>query len=171
MSRNKSVFLGLLMAVVWMLFPALIASMGYATFILPRTVERLKNEGVKELPITDQFLADLSDFCKSHGVIIFPLMLILCIWISVLFLRRYEKGAPEPDSVEGRPHNTSVIVLGGFEDGLGDVDRGAETQCNRYRVAGPGIYIHRLAVVRDRDLGVESILPEIVYRDALDRGV
>jgi len=85
MNRGKRVLLGLLTAVVWLLFPLLAVGVGYGTFVLPAKVETWKSQG-RELSTVDQVLIDLSDLCKARWFIVLPILFILAIGTTAWFL-------------------------------------------------------------------------------------
>jgi type II secretory pathway component PulF len=82
MSQVRPVLLSLLTAAVWLLFPLSFAVIGYATFVVPMIVERFQAQGIRELPIGDELLVDLSDFCKNRWFVVSPLLLVLAVGTS-----------------------------------------------------------------------------------------
>ena len=88
MSQRKPMFLGLLAAGVWLLFPLILCVITpYATFVIPTSImPKLQAQGINELPFGDQLLVDISDFCIHRWFVVFPLLFILAVGTTVQFL-------------------------------------------------------------------------------------
>jgi len=83
MNKTAQIRLSLVLAVI-----ALLASTAviYLAFIFPKTLAVWADEG-RALTITEQVAANLSDFCRSSGLILLPLLMVgivgCAVWAAI----------------------------------------------------------------------------------------
>ena len=66
-------------ALLWLSLPLMIANIFYCDFILPKSVEGWRSQGIRELPALWQFAVDISFWSDRFWYIIFPLLFLCAI--------------------------------------------------------------------------------------------